>query len=59
VAQEMGACGLLLTALGAPDFDSDKPLMDLFSSPANEKRLRDSISQLEAGQGTERDLIEP
>jgi hypothetical protein len=59
VAQEIETCGLLLAALGAPDPNSEKPLMHLFSSPTNEKRLRDSISQLDAGLGVERNLIEP
>lgn len=59
VAREIATCELLLAALGEPDPNSDRPLLHLFSSPTNEKRLRDSIAQLDAGQGFERDLIEP
>ncbi len=33
--------------------------MHLLSTPANARALRDSIAQLDAGQGTERHLIEP
>ncbi|CAN5433113.1 hypothetical protein BH10PSE4_BH10PSE4_18080 [soil metagenome] len=58
VAQEIEACGQLLATLGAPDPESDKPLMHLFASPANEWRLRESIAQLDAGQAIERELIE-
>ena len=31
----------------------------LLSSPANAQRLRESIAELEAGQGVERELIDP
>jgi antitoxin YefM len=33
--------------------------MHLLSTPANARVLRESIAQLDAGQGAERDLIQP
>lgn len=33
--------------------------LHLLSTPANARALRESIAQLDAGQGTERQLIEP
>jgi hypothetical protein len=58
LTQEIESCGRLLVLLGAPDTDSEKPLMHLFASSTNEKRLRESIAELGAGQGVERSLIE-
>ncbi|MGU3494654.1 type II toxin-antitoxin system Phd/YefM family antitoxin [Xanthobacteraceae bacterium A53D] len=41
------------------DWNAMEETLHLLSSPANAARLRDSIRQLDAGGGTERDLIEP
>lgn len=40
------------------DFASWQETSYLLSSPANAKRLLDSIAELEAGKGVERELIE-
>lgn len=41
------------------DWNAMEETLHLLSSPANAERLRASIRQLEAGDGTERELIEP
>jgi antitoxin YefM len=41
------------------DWNAMEETMHLLSTPANAERLRDSIRQLDAGEGTERELIEP
>ena len=41
------------------DWNAMEETMHLLSTPANAERLRESIRQLDAGEGTERDLIEP
>lgn len=41
------------------DWNAMEETLHLLSSPANAARLRDSIRQLDAGGGTERDLIDP
>lgn len=40
------------------DWNAMAETLHLLSTPVNAGRLRDSISQLEAGQGAERDLFE-
>ena len=41
------------------DWDSIQETMYLLSTPANARALLDSIAELDAGKGIERDLIEP
>jgi antitoxin YefM len=40
------------------DWNAMEETMHLLSTPANAERLRDSIRQLDAGGGTERELVE-
>lgn len=41
------------------DWNAMEETMYLLSSPKNAARLRESIAQLEAGKGVERELIQP
>ena len=41
------------------EWESIEETLYLLRSPANAKRLLESIAELDAGKGTERDLIEP
>ncbi len=41
------------------EWDSIEETLYLLASPANAKRLLESIAELEAGKGVERQLIEP
>lgn len=41
------------------DWESMKETMYLLSSPANAEHLRQSIAELDAGQGSEHELIDP
>lgn len=41
------------------DWNAMEETMHLLSTPANAERLRSSIRQLDAGKGTDRDLVEP
>jgi antitoxin YefM len=41
------------------DWNAMEETLHLLSSPANAARLRDATAELEAGGGSERDLIEP
>ena len=41
------------------ELESIRETLHLLSSPVNAQRLREGIAQLNAGQGIERDLIEP
>jgi antitoxin YefM len=41
------------------DWTAMEETLYLSSSPRNAKRLAEAIAELDAGQGTERDLIEP
>ena len=41
------------------DWNSMEETLHLLSSPKNAERLRESIGQLGAGKGTERDLAQP
>ena len=40
------------------DWNSMEETMHLMSNPANAQRLREAVDQLDAGEGTERELIE-
>jgi len=44
--------------LSKADFDSMEETMHLLSSPANATRLNESIAELDAGGGTEHDLVD-
>lgn len=58
---------LVITRQNRPDMvvmplaelESLQETMHLLSTPANARRLLDSIAELDAGDGTERGLIEP
>ena len=41
------------------DWNAMEETMHLLSTPRNAERLRSSIRQLDAGTGTERDLVDP
>lgn len=41
------------------DWNAMEETLYLLSSPTNAKRLREAIAELDAGGGTERELIEP
>jgi antitoxin YefM len=41
------------------DWNAMEETLHLLSNPANAGRLREAIEQLDAGGGTERDLVEP
>lgn len=41
------------------DWNAMEETLHLLSSPANAARLREAIAELDAGGGTERELIEP
>lgn len=41
------------------EWEGMKETLHLLSTPANARRLREAIDQLNAGHGTERDLIVP
>lgn len=41
------------------DWNAMEETMHLLSSPRNAARLRESIAQLDAGKGVERELIQP
>ncbi|AXQ96062.1 type II toxin-antitoxin system prevent-host-death family antitoxin (plasmid) [Cereibacter azotoformans] len=47
-----------VVVVGKEEWDAIQATLHLLSSPVNAARLRESIAQLNAGQGTERDLIE-
>lgn len=40
-------------------WNSIRETMHLLSTPANARALRESIAQLDAGKGVERDLVDP
>lgn len=48
-----------VVVMSLADFESWKETIYLMSSPANAERLRESIAQLDAGKGIERELIDP
>lgn len=45
--------------ISASEWASIEETLHLLSSPRNAKELLESIAELDAGKGTERDLIEP
>lgn len=47
-----------VVVVGKDEWDAIQETLHLLSSPANAARLRESIAQLDAGQGAERDLTE-
>jgi antitoxin YefM len=51
--------GESVVVMAKSDYDSMMETRYLLSSPANAKRLRESIAQMEAGKGEEHDLIDP
>jgi antitoxin YefM len=51
--------GEAVVMVSLSDWNAMEDTAHLLSSPANAARLLDSIRTLDAGQGTERELIEP
>ena len=51
--------GEAVVMLSLDDWNSIEATLHLLSNPENARRLRRSISQLDAGKGIERDLIKP
>ena len=47
-----------VVVISKKDFDAMEETMHLLSSPANAQRLNESIVELEAGNGVERELAE-
>lgn len=47
-----------VVVIGKEEWDAIQETLLLLSSPVNAVRLRESIAQLDAGRGTERDLID-
>jgi antitoxin YefM len=48
-----------VVVMSLADFESWKETLYLLSSPANAQRLRESIAQLDAGEGIEHELVDP
>jgi len=53
-----GQSGRSVAVISVDEFDSMMEMLHLLKSPANVARLAAAIAQLDAGRGTERDLIE-
>lgn len=51
--------GEAVVVLSQEDWSAIQETLHLMSTPANTSALRNSISQLDAGQGEERELITP
>jgi antitoxin YefM len=51
--------GEAVVMLSLSDWNAVEETLHLVSTPANARRLRESIAQLDADDGTERELIEP
>lgn len=51
--------GEAVVMVSLADWTAMEETLHLISSPANARRLADAIGQLEAGGGSDRDLIEP
>ena len=51
--------GQSVVVMAKSDYDSMAETNYLLSSPANAKRLREAMAELDAGKGEEHDLIEP
>jgi antitoxin YefM len=48
-----------LVILPLAEFESLRETLHLLGTPANARRLTEGMAQLDAGSGTERDLIQP
>jgi antitoxin YefM len=51
--------GEAVVMVSLADWNALEETLHLISSPANAQRLATAISQLDAGEGSERELIEP
>lgn len=51
--------GEAVVVVSLEDWSSINETLHLLSTPANAERLRRSITELDAGKGAERELIEP
>lgn len=51
--------GEAVVMVSLEDWNAMNETLYLLSSPTNARRLRDSIAQLDAGKGVERDLVTP
>ena len=51
--------GQSVVVMAKSDYDSMAETNYLLSSPANARRLREAMAELDAGKGEEHDLIEP
>ena len=51
--------GEAVVMVSLADWNAMEETLHLMSSPANARRLAESIEQLDAGRGAERELIEP
>jgi antitoxin YefM len=51
--------GEAVVMVSLADWNAREETLHLLSSPANAARLAEAIAQLDAGEGAERDLIEP
>jgi antitoxin YefM len=51
--------GEAVVVVSLEDWSSINETLHLLSTPVNAERLRRSISELDAGRGTERELIKP
>lgn len=51
--------GRAVVMVSLEDWSAIDETMHLLSSPVNARRLRESIAELDAGGGTERELIQP
>lgn len=57
ITRQRGQEGAVL--ISASEWASIEEALHLLSSPANARNLLESIAELDAGKGIERDLIEP
>lgn len=48
-----------VVVMSMADFESWKETLYLLASPANAKMLRESIAEINAGKGTEHELVDP
>lgn len=51
--------GQAVVIMSLEDWNATNETLHLLSNPENARRLRKSIAQLDAGNGVERELIEP
>jgi PHD/YefM family antitoxin component YafN of YafNO toxin-antitoxin module len=59
LVHDNGRSGAEASALSIADCEGCRETLYLLSEPANVRRLREGIAQLDTGLGTERALIEP